>query len=286
MTATVSTDILHTIAQLAPAARVPLAPVPEVLRLNDVVKEFPMRRGAPRRALDGLDLTIARGEFVALVGPSGCGKSTILRLAAGLETPTSGTVKLGRENPVAVARHLGLAVASQKAKLVPWATIASNIAAPFKAAGRQVNHARVGALLELAGLTEFANARPHQVPAAMRHVALIARALALEPKILLLDDPFGALDPQTRRSLDIDLQSICAREGIATLLVTRAVDEAVFLADRVVMMSETPGRVEQTRVIEFERPRRPDLVSSPEFHRAVGDLSGVVNERLDVVDLR
>ncbi len=289
MTDTVITDILQTIDLIEPAVGVPeaVAPVTDALRLTNVVKDFPLRRGEAFRALDRIDLTIAKGEFVALLGPSGCGKSTILRLAAGLEQPTSGTVMLGNDEPVTVARRQGLGVAFQDHALLPWATVAANVAVPFKVARRRVDHDRVADLLELVGLTEFANARPRQLSGGMKQRASIARALALEPEILLLDEPFGALDAVTRRRLNIELQNIWARDHVSTMLVTHAVEEAVFLADRVVVMSAKPGRVEEIRTIDFERPRRPELLQSPEFHHVVDELTAALDENsyVDAVEL-
>lgn len=251
----------------------PAASTSADLRLSQVVKDFQLRRGEPVRALDSVDLEIGPGEFVALLGPSGCGKSTILRLAAGLEQPTSGTVSVGGAAPVEMARHQGLGVAFQDHALLPWATIESNVSIPFKIARRPVDSERVAELLELVGLTEFAKARPRQLSGGMRQRASIARALVLEPKMLLLDEPFGALDAVTRRKLNIELQSIWTRDHISTLLVTHAVEEAVFLADRVVVMSARPGRIETIRKIDFERPRKPELLRSPEFHEVVDVLT-------------
>ena len=243
------------------------------LRLERVVKDFKLRRGASVRALDDVDLEVGHGEFVALLGPSGCGKSTILRIAAGLEEPTTGSVTVGGAAPAQMTRNHGLGVAFQDHALLPWATIEANVAIPFKVARRAVDTRRVAELLELVGLTEFATARPRQLSGGMRQRASIARALVLQPRMLLLDEPFGALDAVTRRKMNIELQTIWARDHVSTLLVTHAVDEAVFLADRVVVMSARPGRIEAIRTIDFERPRRPDLMRSTEFHEIVDDLT-------------
>ena len=243
------------------------------LLLSDVVKEFSLGRRQSLRALDGMNFDVGQGEFVALIGPSGCGKSTVLRLAAGLEEPTSGTVTLGGGNPREVARRQGLGVAFQEHALLPWATVAANVSIPFKVARRPVDTDRVHELLELVGLADFADARPRQLSGGMRQRASIARALILEPEILLLDEPFGSLDAVTRRRLNIELQRIWTRDQISTMLVTHAVDEAVFLADRVVVMSARPGRVQAIAEIGFGRPREPDLMRSPEFHDVVDELT-------------
>lgn len=250
--------------------------------LTDVVKDFRLRRRESVRALDKMSFDVGEGEFVALLGPSGCGKSTVLRLAAGLEEPTSGTVTLGGGSPLAVARRQGLGVAFQEHALLPWATVAANVAIPFNVARRPVDHERIRGLLELVGLADFADARPRQLSGGMRQRASIARALILEPEILLLDEPFGALDAVTRRHLNIELQRIWTRDQISTMLVTHAVDEAVFLADRVVVMSARPGRVQMIHEVRFPRPREPELLRSPEFHEIVDELTASLDAAPDV----
>ena len=255
------------------------------LVLTDVVKDFPLRRRESVRALDKMSFDVGEGEFVALLGPSGCGKSTVLRLAAGLEEPTSGTVTLGGGSPSAVARRHALGVAFQDHALLPWATVEANVSIPFHVARRPVDDERIRELLELVGLADFAKARPRQLSGGMRQRASIARALALEPEILLLDEPFGALDAVTRRRLNIELQRIWARDQISTMLVTHAVDEAVFLSDRIVVMSARPGRVQMIREVSFPRPRQPELLRSPEFHEIVDELTTSLDDSQQVEGL-
>lgn len=250
------------------------------LVLTDVVKDFPLRRRTVR-ALDGMTFEVGQGEFVALLGPSGCGKSTVLRLAAGLEEPTSGTVTLGGGDPRAVADRQGLGVAFQDHALLPWASVHANVAIPFHVARKPVDGKRIQELLELVGLADFAKARPRQLSGGMRQRASIARALVLEPEILLLDEPFGALDAVTRRRLNIELQRIWAQDQVSTMLVTHAVDEAVFLADRVVVMSARPGRVQMVREVNFPRPRGPDLLRSHDFHELVDELTASLDAEPD-----
>ncbi len=286
MTAVASSDILEGVVLLEPAAHVPSAPMPEVLRLSAVVKEYPMRRGAPRRVLDGIDLAVTQGEFVAVLGPSGCGKSTILRLAAGLEAPTSGTARRGFDDAVVAARHRGVGLMSAKHALLPWATIASNVAAAFERVGRRVDNDRVTHLLDVVGLADVADARPHQLTAEGRQRASLARALVLGPKTLFLDDPFGAFDPATRRRLDDDVRNACAHDGVAVLFVGAAVDEAVAVADRVVVLGGAPGRIKEIRSIEFAHPRRSDLLGSAAFERIVAELTRSVHDEADTIDLR
>ncbi len=288
MTDTVATDILHTITKLEPAAPVPPKLRPVALRFSNVVKEFRDGTGDRVRPLDGIDLTIARGEFVAVLGPAGCGKSTILRLAAGLDEPTSGTVAFGQEAPAQVARRHGLGVVLQDHALRPWATVAANVATPFARSGRRVDRTRVAELLDQTGLGAVARTRARRLGDDLRPRVAIARALALDPEMLLLDDPFGALDGEVRHGLANELCALWAGRRVSTLLATRTVDDAVFLADRVVVIGGRTGRVEAVRRIDFGRPRLPELRESSTFRRVVDELGEVVRDTADgaVVDLR
>ncbi len=286
MTAAVSSDILDGIVHLEPAAHVPSAPVFEALRMTSVMKEYRTRRGALRRALDDFDLTMARGEIVAVVGPSGCGKSTILRLAAGLETPTSGEVWLGRRNTAVNARQVSLGVMCQKPALTSRGTVRVNVAAPFEVSGRPVDHERLTHLLEPVGLSEHAAAHPRQLAAEMRQRVSLARNLALEPSVLLLDEPFGALSPDAQRRLVFDLQAIVASERLAVLIVTSDASDAVLLADRVVVMRDRPGRVATVKHVGFSRPRREELMQSDDFHSVVDELGRAMEGGPAILDLR
>ncbi len=237
--------------------------------------------GGPRRpsvlALDGLDLEIRSGAFVALIGPSGCGKSTVLRLIAGLLQPTAGSVEADGRDPRELAREHRLGVAFQDDALLPWLSAFDNVALAYRAAGRPVDRTRVTALLELTGIGEFAESRPKQLSGGMRQRVAIARALALDPAVLLLDEPFGALDAVTRRHLNIELQRIWAERAITTLLVTHSVEEAVFLADRVAVMSARPGRIRREQAVPFARPRERALLATAEFHALVDDLTAALD---------
>lgn len=246
------------------------------IRLTGVAKEYRLDRGKAVRALDGIDLAIGDGEFVALIGPSGCGKSTILRLLAALEAPTAGTVEVAGGPPAALAGAHRLGVAFQDHALLPWLSVHSNVALPFQVAGRSVDHAKIADLLRLVGLAGFEQARPSQLSGGMRQRVSIARALVLDPAVLLLDEPFGALDAVTRRHMNIELQRIWQDRGTTTLLVTHSVDEALFLADRVVVMSGRPGRILATHAVPFARPRRPDIMRSTEFHRLADALTAAL----------
>jgi NitT/TauT family transport system ATP-binding protein len=241
-------------------------------------KSFALGRGRTLQALDAVDIEVEEGEFVAIIGPSGCGKSTVLRLAAGLDTATHGEVEVFGANPQVLAKQHRLGVAFQEHALLPWASVRSNIALPYKVAGRKVDDARVDGLIELVGLKGFEKARPKQLSGGMRQRVSIARALALSPDLLLLDEPFGALDAVTRRRMNSELARIWGEEKITTILVTHDVDEALILADRVIVMTGRPGRVRTVKKIDFGRPRDHSVTRSPEFHDLVDELTSLLDE--------
>ncbi|MFF3818360.1 ABC transporter ATP-binding protein [Streptomyces bluensis] len=246
------------------------------LELSGVIKHFPLRRRTTV-ALDGVDLTVEKGEFVSLLGPSGCGKSTVLRLLAGLEEPTAGRVRVHGRLPSALVREHRLGIAFQQHALLPWASIAENVALPFRAAGSPVDRARITELLRLTGLEDFAEARPRQLSGGMRQRAAIARALVLNPEVLLLDEPFGSLDAVTRRRMNVELARIWSEQRITTLLVTHDVEEAVLLADRVLVLTGRPGRVRHVEQIRLSRPRSGRLTRDPEFHETVDRLTALLD---------
>lgn len=248
-----------------------------VVDVADVVKSFPLSRGRTVDAIGGVDLRIREGEFVSLIGPSGSGKSTILRMIAGLEEPSSGSVTVDDAHPRDLARRHRLGVAFQDHALLPWLTVRKNLELPFHVAGRRVENSRLDDLMTLVGLRDFADARPSQLSGGMRQRVSIARALVLEPSVLLLDEPFGALDAVTRRRLNVELQEIWARLRITTLLVTHSVEEAVFLGDRVVLLSTRPAVVATSIDVPFERPRRPELLREARLHRIVDELGALLD---------
>jgi len=245
--------------------------------LTGVSKTFSLSRGREVTALSELDLGVEEGEFVAIVGPSGCGKSTVLRMVAGLDSPSTGSVAVEGKAPRELAKEHRLGVAFQEHALLPWSSIWNNIALPYRLAGRPVDKARVDELITLVGLEGFENARPKQLSGGMRQRAAIARALVLSPDVLLLDEPFGALDAVTRRRMNRELARIWAEQRITTILVTHDVEEALFLADRVVVMTGRPGTVRYVHPVDFARPRGADITRMPEFHEAVDLLTGLLD---------
>ncbi|HEY5833054.1 ABC transporter ATP-binding protein [Streptomyces sp.] len=251
------------------------------IELSGVTREFRLRRRQSVRALDGVDLSVGEGEFVALLGPSGCGKSTVLRMVAGLDEPTEGRVLVEGRRPAELIAEHRLGVAFQEHALLPWSSVRNNVALPFRVAGRPVDGARVDALLDLVGLKDFVNARPRQLSGGMRQRVAIARALALDPDVLLLDEPFGALDAVTRRRMNFELARIWAEQRITTLLVTHDVDEAVLLADRIVVMTGRPGRVRHIQTVDLPRPRGHEVTREPAFHDLVDRLTAMLDEGSD-----
>jgi len=226
--------------------------------LSQVSKDYRLARGRALQALADIDLRVAPGEFVALIGQSGCGKSTVVRLIAGLEEPTSGSVLVGGAPPASFLAERRLGVAFQEHALLPWSSVRDNVALPFRVAGLPVDRERIGHMLDLVGLGDFADARPSQLSGGMKQRAAIARALVMDPDVLLLDEPFGALDAVTRRHMNLELARIWAERRISALLVTHDVNEAVLLADRVVVLSARPGRVRHVETIDVPREKRAE----------------------------
>lgn len=222
------------------------------------------------QALLPVDLTIEEGEFVTLLGPSGCGKSTLLKMVAGLLEPTDGRLHLWRK-PVAQLDESGkkMAFVFQSPTLMPWASVQTNVRLPLDLAGvpRAEADARVTEALALVGLSKFANALPRALSGGMQMRVSIARGLVTQPDLLLMDEPFGALDEITRHKLDADLLDLWRKKKLTVIFVTHSIHEAVFLSSRVVMMAARPGRVVEEFRIDAPYPRTADFMVSPEFSR-------------------
>jgi NitT/TauT family transport system ATP-binding protein len=245
----------------------------QAVSVTAVTKTFSVARGKEVVALDQIDLSVAPGEFVSLIGPSGCGKSTLLRLIADLDQPTSGAVSVFGKTARQARIDQDYGIAFQQAGLLPWRTVAGNVELPLELhrVGATVRRARVAELLTLVGLSEFADRYPDQLSGGMQQRVAIARSLAESPELLLMDEPFGALDEMTRERMQNELVRICAETGAAVVFVTHSIPEAVFLSDRVVVMSPRPGRVREIVSVDLgsAESRGDDLREAAGFFAAV-----------------
>jgi NitT/TauT family transport system ATP-binding protein len=260
------------------------------LELRAVDKVYKGRKGSATEALRGISLAVRAGEFVSLVGRSGCGKTTLLRILGGLVTPSSGHVLIGGSDlwkgsdkgtggrdPAALEKF---GIVFQEANLFPWFSIEDNIALPLKLRGvdKRRRRERAGQLCDLVGLGGFEKAYPRELSGGMRQRAAIARALSYDPSILLMDEPFGALDALTRDRMNLELQRISVVTGATVVFVTHSITEAVFLSDRVVLLSPRPGRIRSVTPVGFPRPRSLDVEGEPGFQEIVRRLRRELDE--------
>jgi ABC-type nitrate/sulfonate/bicarbonate transport system ATPase subunit len=243
------------------------------IRAENLRKEFVQSDGQTVVALNNVNVEIKAGEFVSLIGPSGCGKSTFLRLLAGLATPDEGSFSLDGVPITEAGYDRGLVF--QDPTLFPWLTVYDNVAFGLKV--RNIHHEKkkeVQDFIRLVGLEGFEKAHPHQLSGGMAQRAALARALVNHPKVLLLDEPFGALDAFTRMNMQDELIKIWQERGTTTVMVTHDVDEAIYLSDRIFVMSPRPARIESVIEVEIGRPRERDL---PEFLRLRGKILKILD---------
>jgi NitT/TauT family transport system ATP-binding protein len=234
--------------------------------LDHVTKNFAID-GKSVRAIDDILLTFASGSFSALIGPSGCGKSTLLRLVADILAPTTGSITIGGSPPGEARLKHEIGFVFQDASLLPWRSVLDNIQLPLEIAGRPVGDGpRPENLIRLVGLSGFENAKPAQLSGGMQQRVSIARALTLRPKILLLDEPFGALDEITRQRMNMELLRIWQETGTTAILVTHTIGEAVFMADQVHVLAAHPGRLITTIDVDLPRPRQLAMLQTAGFN--------------------
>ena len=228
------------------------------------------------RALTEIGFDIPPGQFVSIVGPSGCGKSTLLRLIAGLVVPSGGELSVAGTSPVTARRKaVRLSFVFQDATLLPWRSVHDNIRLPLELqrAPRHQRDPKVAAVLDLVGLSSFAHRFPNELSGGMRMRVSLARALVTDPELLLLDEPFGALDDLTRQMLNEELMILWAQRRWTGMFVTHNISEAVFLSERILVMSPRPGRIVADIRVPFDAPRRPELRAQAEFARLTGEVA-------------
>src|SRR5262252_1069186 len=257
---------------------------PPIIELADVAKIFESRAGATE-ALRAVSLTVQAGEFVSVIGPSGCGKSSLLRIVGDLVEPTSGIVRVKGKSARQARLDRDYGIVFQTPVLYEWRSVLDNVRLPLELAGRPRDERdeRPRALLRLVGLEDFAGHHPWQLSGGMQQRVSIARALALNPSILLMDEPFGALDEMTRERLNQELLQVCAETAATALFVTHSIAEAVFLSSRIVVMSSRPGRIERVVTVDLPRPRASKTRALPRFFELVTEVRQSLREDAGLV---
>ncbi|MBQ1041726.1 MULTISPECIES: ABC transporter ATP-binding protein [unclassified Micromonospora] len=242
------------------------------IEIDGLDKEYRPRKSAPTLALSDINLTVRRGEFISVVGPSGCGKTTLLKILAGLSPKTGGAVRIAGRDVTKPLPEVGMVF--QAPTLLPWRTIFDNVMVPaeIQRLDPRRHRERAQQLLEMVGLNGFEQKYPHELSGGMQQRAGICRALVHDPAVLLMDEPFGALDAMTREYMNVELLRIWQESNQTIVLVTHSIPEAVFLSDRVVVLSPRPGRIAEVMDIDLERPRELGIMSS--------DRAGVYVERI------
>jgi len=240
------------------------------------VRFFTERRDVT--AIKALDLDVAQGEFLTLLGPSGCGKSTLLRVVADLQPPSKGSIRVLSVAPDAARANRDIGFVFQDAALLPWRTALQNVELPLQVGGGAGRKGRRSPmeLLELVGLKDRANAYPHELSGGQRQRVSIARALVCDPKILLMDEPFGALDEITRDRLNVEIRQVWKETGVTILFVTHSIHEAAFLGQRVLMLAANPGRVREIVPVDLPDDRTLDLRETPAFVQLTAHLRRVL----------
>lgn len=247
----------------------PSAEFPAEIRIADLAKTYMTTSGQPIVALDHVSLDIQQNEFVSIVGPSGCGKTTLLRIVAGLVSQSSGTVKMRGRAVSGPSPDVGIVF--QGPVLLPWKTVLQNVMVPVDVLQLDAEQYRQRAveLLELVGLGGFENTYPKELSGGMQQRVSIARALVHKPSLLLMDEPFGALDALTRESMNLELQRIVHEAETTVIFITHSIQEALFLGDRIVVMTKRPATIAEILDVDFERPRQLDMMSSQPFGERV-----------------
>ncbi len=245
--------------------------------VEHLAMEF-VARGKRQKVLDDIDLQIAPGEFFVIVGPSGCGKTTLLRILQGLARPTAGRVIVGGREIVGPGTDRGFVF--QHDALYPWRNVMRNVGFGLELQGRDKRQAeaRSQAMIDLVGLRGFETYYPHELSGGMRQRVNLARALAIEPAILLMDEPFAALDALTRETMQRELLRIAAAAGTTVVFITHQIDEAILLGDRVAVFSPRPGRLKEIIAIELKRPREADVKQSPAFQAYVSRIAHLIGQ--------
>jgi NitT/TauT family transport system ATP-binding protein len=240
---------------------------PVFIQVAGVSKSYPARDGHPVPAVENITLEIAAGEFVSIVGPSGCGKSTLLSIVAGLIPSTRGDVRI--EGRAVSEPYTKVGIVFQSDLLLDWRTVLGNVLFQFEMRGERPLEGRARDLIASVGLAGFERKHPFELSGGMRQRVALCRALVHDPPLLLMDEPFGALDALTRDQLQLDLQRVWQESRKTVLFVTHSIPEAVFLSDRVVVMTPRPGRIREVLTIDLPRPRDFDIRESPAFAQHV-----------------